>query len=257
MTAWCDRRLCAVDLETHSKDPLTARMVTGAVAFVGDGQDTEKVTVLADPGVEIPAEATAIHGITTEHARTHGLPAGAAVALLLEAIARREAGTAVVCMNARYDLTVLECEARRHGLIPLSERGLLHVIDVRVIDLWLDRYRAGKRTLADLCREYGAQTDGAHDAASDALAAARVAWWIAHEVDVFRRGRGREEIRELLLLRRRWDLVRHNLLKLHAAQREWAREQALDLAEHFAAEGEPQHVPTEWPILALSAEVIA
>lgn len=254
MTAWCDRRMVAVDLETTSADPQEARMVTGAVAFVGGGQETRSFTVLADPGVEIPAEAAAIHGITTERARAEGLPAKAAITLVLEAIARRPIGSAVVCMNARYDLTVLEREARRHDLTPLSQRGPLHVIDIRVIDLWLDKFRPGKRTLQDLCREYGARIDQAHDAASDAIAAARVAYWIAHEVDVFRRGRTHDEIRELLALRREWDRVRHDLPLLHEAQKRWAAEQAADLERHFHETGRDEHVPRAWPILPREPE---
>jgi DNA polymerase-3 subunit epsilon len=250
--------MTAVDLETHSKDPLEARMVSGAVAFVGGEQPTETVTVLADPGVEIPAEATAVHGISTERARAEGLPAAVALAIVLEAIARRPEGSAVVCMNARYDLTVLELEARRHGLTPLSEREPpLQVVDIRVIDLWLDTYRAGKRTLADLCREYGAKHEAAHDAAADAIAAARVAWWIAHEVDVFRRGRGRDEIRELLALRKTWDRVRHDLPALHEAQVRWAFDQAAGLEEHFAKTGAPKSVDRAWPIASLPAGVTA
>lgn len=249
MTPWPDLRLAAFDCETTGIDPFTARIVTGAVAFVGGDLEPDTVSMLADPGVEIPAEATAVHGVSTQHARANGIPAPAVIASLVNTIASRPEGSAVVCMHARYDLTVLECEARRHGLVPLSERGPLHVVDIRVLDLWLDKYRAGKRTLVDLCREYGARIDSAHDAAADAVAAARVAWWIGHEVDVFRRGRSREEVRELLALRKEWDHVRHDLPKLHEAQARWAAEQAADLEAHFAAKGEPERVAREWPIL--------
>lgn len=239
----------AVDLETTSVDPQEARMVTGAVAFVGGDEPTDALTVLADPGIDIPEGATAVHGVSTEQAREHGWPAAAAVALIIEAITRRPEGSALVGTNLRYDLTVLEREAERHGLVPLSQRGALHCVDIRVLDLWLDKYRPGKRTLADLCREYGARIDQAHDAASDAIAAARVAYWIGHEVDVFRRGRGREEIRELIALRKTWDRVRHNLLLLHEAQVEWAREQADDLERHFRETGRDERVARDWPIV--------
>lgn len=248
MTAWVDSRMISVDLETTSPDPQTARMVTAAVAFVGGDEDTHTTVILADPGVEIPEGATAIHGVTTEHARAHGLPSRTAVARVLAALHQRPAGAVVVCMNARFDLTVLEREAERHMLTPPSALGL-HVVDVRVIDLHLDRYRRGPRKLADLCAHYGARIDQAHDAAFDAVAAARVAWVIGTKADVVRRGDGHDEVRELLVLRREWDRVRHDPPALHDAQARWAAVQARGLAEHFARNGQPQTVPEEWPVL--------
>lgn len=249
MTAWCDMRMYAVDCESTGVDVETDRIVTAAVAIVGGGLETETLELLANPGVEIPAEATAVHGITTERARAEGHPERDVVFVVLNALAARQPGCAVVCQNARFDLTLLDRAARRHDLTPLSDREPpLHVVDVRVVDLWLDTFRAGKRTLADLCREYGVSLDAAHDAAADAVAAARVAWWIAHKVDVFRRGRGRDEIRELLALRHTWDRVRHDLPALHQAQRVWAAEQAAGLEEHFQRQGKPERVERGWPV---------
>src|SRR5690606_31008051 len=102
---------------------------------------------LADPGVEIPAGATAVHGITTERARAEGLPARQVVAeiiLCLETMFAR--GLAVTIYNAPYDLTLLHREALRHGIAPLVEPT--PVIDPLVLDKSVDKYRAGKRTLA-------------------------------------------------------------------------------------------------------------
>lgn len=247
---WCDRRLYALDLETTGLDVETARIVTAAVAIVGGGFDTDALSLLADPGVEIPAEATAVHGVTTERAREHGHPEKDVVSVVCNTLAGRMAGCAVVCQNARFDLSILDRAARRHGIVPLSDREPpLYVVDVFVIDRFLDKFRAGKRTLDALCREYGARLDAAHEATSDAIAAARIAWWISHEVDVFRRGRGRQEIRELLALRREWDEVRHSLPKLHAAQQRWAAEQAEDLERHFRESGRDEVVPRDWPVV--------
>src|SRR5699024_6812351 len=44
-----------------------------------------------------------------------------------------------------------------------------------LIDRGEARYRKGKRTLGDLCREYKVTLDNAHEATADALAAARIA----------------------------------------------------------------------------------
>lgn len=67
--------LAVFDLETTGVDVTSARIVT---AFVGvlsvDGTLISSRSWLADPGVEIPAGAAAIHGITTERAGTTLVP---------------------------------------------------------------------------------------------------------------------------------------------------------------------------------------
>lgn len=178
MTGWHTGPLLAFDIESTGVDTETARIVTACVALIdGSGVNPPDVmTWLVDPGVDIPAEATAIHGITTEQARTDGRPAGECVSEIASRLFRSTAP--IVAFNAVYDLTLLDREMRRHGIgvqIPDS----LQVIDPFVLDKHLDRYRKGKRTLTAACEHYGVRIDGAHDASFDAIAAARVAWRIA------------------------------------------------------------------------------
>jgi DNA polymerase-3 subunit epsilon len=71
VTGWADGPLAAYDCESTGVDVETARIVTACVATVNDGA-TRAATWLADPGIDIPPEAVAIHGVTTEHAREHG-----------------------------------------------------------------------------------------------------------------------------------------------------------------------------------------
>src|SRR5690606_385575 len=112
-------------------------------------------TWLIDPGIEIPAAATAVHGISTEHARMHGRSPVAALEEVATEIAKAfSTGTPVVAFNACYDLTLLETELRRHELPTVAERvggPLCPVIDPLVLDREHDRYRKGKRTLGQLC----------------------------------------------------------------------------------------------------------
>lgn len=61
-------RMLSFDLETTSANPLHARIVTSALVRI-DGRDVTATETLADPGVEIPAEAARVHGISTEKAR--------------------------------------------------------------------------------------------------------------------------------------------------------------------------------------------
>lgn len=164
-----DLPLAAFDSETTGADPLTARLVTAVVARI-DGPHPQVRSWLADPGVEIPAEATAIHGVSTEHARAHGRPHDQVAAEVAAELGRVWAeGRAVVVFNASYDLTVLT----RH-VEGFAVSGL--VVDPFVIDRAIDPYRKGSRKLADMCAHYNVRLDGAHDAQADALGAARLAW---------------------------------------------------------------------------------
>lgn len=229
---WWQLRLCSIDTETTAPDPERARIVQACVAHVGGGIPTEARTWLVDPGVEIPAEATAIHGITTERARAEGTPAHVALPQIVEVIvAAVVAGEPLVIMNAPYDLTVIARESVRHGLVvPAHDNAF--VIDPKVLDKMADAYvgfhRKGGRKLADLCTHYNAKLDGAHDAAHDAIAAARVAYRI---------GQRFAQLGEL------------DLATLHDKQRLAYLEQAKSLEAYWKRKKDPRRPDNyDWPI---------
>jgi DNA polymerase-3 subunit epsilon len=237
--SWHVRRLAAFDIETTGVDCDADRIVTAAVSVVGDGQPSEHRLWLVDPGVEIPAGATAVHGITTEQARRDGgSPAGAIdeICGLLALQLRR--GVPVIAFNARFDLTLLDREARRHGVTPLADRigGDEHllVVDPYILDKRFDRHRQGKRTLGAVCAHYRVPLLDAHAAGADALAAARVAW---------RMGQAFSELREL------------ELAALHEHQVRWAAEQAASLREYLQAEGRDADIEGAWPVVPAAPAV--
>lgn len=163
------RAMLSFDLETTSADPTEARIVTSALVRI-DGAGAHPSEALADPGVEIPESAQKVHGISTEYAREHGRPHDAVLADTIAAIRAGWAdGLTLIVFNATYDLTVL-----RHLEPGFTVTGT--VFDPYVIDRIKDPYRKGRRTLGDLCTHYGVRIDNAHEATSDALAAARIAW---------------------------------------------------------------------------------
>ncbi|MFF5655278.1 exonuclease domain-containing protein [[Kitasatospora] papulosa] len=231
---WHRRPLLGFDTETTGTDPETARIVTAAVVRYGGGRDTDARTWVSDvDGEEIPPETTAIHGWTTQAARTAGRPAGQVIEEILTALAvGLDSGYPLVVMNAPFDLTILDREARRHGLPTLDERTQPVVIDPRVLDKRVDRYRRGGRTLEDLCRHYVVDLYGAHTPEEDAKAACAVAWKLAN--------------------RHRW-LARRTARELHAEQIGWALTQQEDLREHFATTPGKEHqaldVRIGWPLL--------
>ncbi|OIR41283.1 3'-5' exonuclease [Corynebacterium sp. NML130628] len=162
-------RMMSFDLETTSVNPRTARIVTSALVTI-DGAQANAHEALADPGVEIPAEATAVHGITTEYAKEHGRPHDEVLQEIVDMIKRGwDDGLTLIVFNAPYDLSVL-----RQLTGDFTVTG--PVFDPLVIDRTKDRYRKGKRNLGALCELYGVKLDNAHDATADATAAARLAW---------------------------------------------------------------------------------
>lgn len=181
---WHQGLLTGFDLETTGTDPREARIVTAAVIELKDGNALGRREWLADPGVEIPAEAVAVHGISNERAAAEGSPPDQVTDQVADVLVTYwRTGVPVVAYNAAFDLTLLSAELRRHGLPSLRERlgGLAPapVIDPYTIDRSVDRYRRGKRNLEAVCTEYGIALDSAHDATADALAAARLARAIA------------------------------------------------------------------------------
>jgi DNA polymerase III subunit epsilon len=231
--SWHEGRLAAFDVETTGVHPASDRIVTAAVSLVGGGLPSVSRDWLVDPGVEIPAGATAVHGITTDMARRDGRPPAEVVeeicALLAEQVL---AGVPVIAFNARFDLTVLDREARRHGVTPLVDRvggpERMLVVDPHVLDKQLDRFRKGKRTLTAVCAHYRVPLDAAHAANADALAAARVAW---------RLGQASPELRGLALR------------ELHSHQISWAAEQAASFQEYLRSNGSVERIEGAWPIV--------
>lgn len=233
---WHGEPFAALDTETTSPNPATARIITAAVVHRIPGERPKPIRWLIDPGVDIPAEAAAIHGYTNDRIHQalarhgakpgwalHVLPTGAvktmpaeaaAFEIVMQAAAIIGRDLALIVHNAAYDLTVLEHEAARYDVDPLTARpaGMRGVVDPMVIERAFDQYRktcyrkgpdgaecdretpvhvcggcrggkyrcggcgATDRTLTSLCAHYGVvfPADAAHDAAADAIASVRV-----------------------------------------------------------------------------------
>lgn len=94
-----------------SDDPRQPHIVDIACSlFDPRGLEVERFDAIINPGVEIPAEVAAIHGITTEVAQTEGVDPGIALAQFL-AMSRR--ATAVVGHNVSFDIRMVRILAAR------------------------------------------------------------------------------------------------------------------------------------------------
>jgi DNA polymerase-3 subunit epsilon len=238
MPLWHLGRMLAFDTETTGVDPDEARIVTACAARIwGDGSLSADVqNWLVNPGVPIPPGATAIHGITDEKAAAGRPPAEAVLEIAAELESTWEQGFPVIGHNVAYDLTVLDRELRRHGHPPLEVTG--PVIDTLVLDRQVVRFRRGQgaRKLDALCAAYDVRLDGAHDAAFDALASARIAWRIAQRYP---------------------EIAGMSLAELHEAQVGWAGDQAASLQAYFRRTNPDAVVDGSWPVRAAAEGVAA
>lgn len=171
--SWSKVSLLGFDTETTGVDVRRDRVVSAALVR-RDATGTHVRTWLIDPGVEIPAAAGSIHGLTTEHVRAYGARPGPALdAIADEITAALLGGSALVAYNADFDLALLDAELERHGLASLTDRlggPVRPVLDPMVLDRMADPTREGGRRLVDLCEHHDVVTGLLHTADADALA---------------------------------------------------------------------------------------
>ncbi|OON82146.1 DNA polymerase III subunit epsilon [Streptomyces tsukubensis] len=178
MTCWYEGPLAAFGTGTTGEDAESDRIVSAAVVVQETVDAPVRVTRwLVNPGIGIPPEATAAHGLTDGHLQRHGRwPAPVMDEIAGRLRGQSAAGLPLVVMNAAFGLTLLDRELRRHRASSLAcslDESALRVLDPQVLDSHLDRYRKGRRSPAELCARYGAEWTGGRDAAADALGAVR------------------------------------------------------------------------------------
>jgi DNA polymerase III subunit epsilon len=168
---WQDASWVGFDLETTGREQKEARIITAAL--IDEGDRSRDRTWLVHPGIPIPAESTAVHGITDADVQAAGVDAAMGVNDIARALeASWDAGAIVVAYNAQYDFTVLVHELQRHGQQPLRPGVIL---DPLVLWRALEKYRKGKKRLADAVERFDVPANAReHDAGADALAALHV-----------------------------------------------------------------------------------
>ena len=233
-TLWTDRPLLGFDTETTGTNVAADRIVTVALVHsVGPGRENETVaTWLIDPEMDIPEPAQRVHGISTEHARAHGMKAAEALDEVAEMIADAlRQDVPLVAFNISFDLAILENELTRLGLPTLTQRlghDIAPVLDGLVLDRGVDRYRKGKRTLTDVLAHYGLEQDGRlHTADVD----------VSATLDVLR-----------ALTAKFPTLGTSSLEDLHREQMGWHRRWAEGMNEWLTKKGKTPDVSTTWPL---------
>jgi DNA polymerase III subunit epsilon len=160
-----------LDTETTGVDPGLDRCVQiAAVRFEG-GEPVAALQSLVNPGMPIPAESTAIHGVTDQ--AVEGAPT-------------------VEAFMARPDVRALLADAQpaaynagfdRQFIPPFGEDWTWPWLDSLSFVRKADRYVRGSKRhrLAAACARHGVELPQAHEATSDATAAGRLLYKLARE----------------------------------------------------------------------------
>lgn len=235
-----DVRKYGFDTETTGVDTEESRIVTAALVAHGSGRPDIAKTWLINPGIEIPEQATEIHGITTEYVRANGVepkPALDEIAgLLTRALWSK---SPIVAFNLAFDWSILDAELRRYELPTIGQRFARPVralIDPYVIDKAVDKWRPGTRKLQPTAELYGVELNNWHSAEADSLAAVLIAEKLFARYDF---------------------LNRMSPERLYVAQQNWRKEQCAGLQAYFRTLekcGEEKYNPEAvingaWPLL--------
>ena len=159
-----DCPLVFLDLETTGLSPAHDRIVELAIIKVTPGGDVLERVRRFNPGMPIPAEASAVHGITDDDVR-HEAPFAARARSLAELLDACDlAGFNV----RRFDVPMLIAEFRRAS-VPFDPYGR------RIIDIQAIFHREERRDLSAAARYYlGREHPEAHSALGDIRTSAAV-----------------------------------------------------------------------------------
>lgn len=173
MTTWIDEGFVAFDTETTGLAVDQARIVTAAAVHFRRGEPEAIRTWLIRVDVPIPAEASAVHGVTDEISERDGQDQSEALEQIRSVL--EEHGLPIVSFNSAFDIPILNANLARQGLRGLTADA---VICPWIIDKQLNRYVRGKaqRRLKPTAERYGLtlSEEEWHGAEADAIAAGRI-----------------------------------------------------------------------------------
>lgn len=174
-SSWEDIPFVVVDFETTGRDTQTDRVIEVGLVTFDKGRVTSRESLLVNPGIPVPEESRAVHGITDEELA--GAPDFAAVMpRVLEVLQ----GKLPVAYNAAFDRGFLMSEIGRAapkamtpGDLPPAARDDVVWVDPLV---WAREIlkELQSRRLGDVTQHLGIPLEQAHRAAGDAEATGRV-----------------------------------------------------------------------------------
>lgn len=168
---WPSLPIVVFDTETTGVGVGDRIVEVGAVRFEPGASISAHFATRIDPGIPIPAEATAVHGIRDEDVA--GKPSIEAVA---HELARVAEGALPCAYNASFDRRMLHAQITGTDC-PLFDPSFPGWLDPLVIAKRQDKTRFGKGayTLAAVCQRWGIPFEGAaHSAYFDAVACGKL-----------------------------------------------------------------------------------
>lgn len=184
---WNDLPLVVIDFETTGTDSSVDRVIEIGLVGFRRGEVEFREALLMNPGIPIPEESRAIHGITDEE--LEGAPTfGEALPQILRLLE----GRLPIAYNASFDRGFLFAEIDRvRGTGVLANYATLPpalVPDVQWIDplVWAREILKDQksRRLGDVAAHLGVPLEQAHRAAGDAEATGRVLLALSRQMPV-------------------------------------------------------------------------
>ena len=177
---WHEVPIAVIDFETTGLDPKEHEVVQLAVVLFRDGEPTDRYCTLVNPGIPIPEEATAIHGIGDGDVKDKPN-----IQAAIEAAGHLLVQAAPAAYNAPFDKGFMRVALRQ--MCPynwLSAQPEWPWLDPLVMVRVVDRFVKGKgrHKLPAVCKRHDIELDKAHDAASDAEATGRLLFKIGREL---------------------------------------------------------------------------
>lgn len=171
-----EKTFMVFDLETTGIDVTCDLPVSYAIVTMSEGICIQEGYSIINPEIEIPDEASRIHGISTQRARDCGIVLDDAVQIVTDALMRASRnGWFVVGMNVSFDLSMIDARARSSFGIGLEDMGFsAPILDVMVLDRHYDPFRSGRRTLDALSNVYAVEKGDLHNALEDCKVTYRV-----------------------------------------------------------------------------------
>lgn len=150
------------DTETTGIDTENDRIIT-CFMRARDGDETvfEKNWII-DPGVEIPTEASDVHGMDTAWVREHGSKdvSQAIFEIRTDLESFGDNGYIVAGYNHAFDLSILESELRRHALADyLFKYEGVRFLDPAIFSRKFDKFKKGGHQLITVAKRNGIEVE--------------------------------------------------------------------------------------------------
>ncbi len=183
---WSYGEVVAFDLETTGLDIRTALPVSYAFCTYQNRFLALANEQIVNPGVEIPKEAIAIHGISNEEAVERGEDLAVAIRRMYDNILDLgKRNIPLVGMNLTYDLSIVSLLGKQFLGASLYEVGWKGpAVDILVLDRYFVKERMGRRNLAALCGYYGIGNRQPHKSFSDAQASCEILFKMADQFKI-------------------------------------------------------------------------